>query len=117
MVDPTDFTQPYYDKSLFSQPTGLDYAGFGNTGRTTFRRPAAWNVDLSIFKAFPIGRFRPEFRMSFENMFNHTNWGAPNTSFTSPNFMLYSPSASSGYDATSNTPGPRRMTLGFRFQF
>jgi hypothetical protein len=111
--DPTDFTQPYYDKSLFSQPSGLDYAGFGNTGRTTFRQPAQWNVDMSFFKAFPIGRFRPEFRLSIANIFNHTNWGTPNTSFTSPNFMLYSPSS---WNAT-NTPGPRSMQLGFRVQF
>jgi len=112
--DPTDFTQPYYDKSKFSQPSGLDVAGFGNTKRNFFRRPAVWNVDFSIFKAFPMGRFRPEFRMDFANIFNHTNWGAPNTSFTSPNFLLYNPgSAESG----TNTPGARRITLGFRVQF
>ncbi|MEK6631639.1 MAG: hypothetical protein AABY89_12985, partial [Acidobacteriota bacterium] len=111
--DPTDFTQPYYDKSLFSQPAGLDIAGFGNTKRNFFRRPSQWNVDFSIFKAFPVGRFRPELRMDFANIFNHVNWGAPNTSFTSPNFMLYTPTS---WDA-ANTPGPRRITLGFRFQF
>ena len=49
-------TEPYWNKADFSQPTGLDKAGFGNTGRTAFRRPAVWNVDLGIFKAFPIGR-------------------------------------------------------------
>jgi hypothetical protein len=120
----TDFSSyTYFDKTKFSQPTGLDYAGFGNTGRTTFRRPAAWNVDLSFFKAFPIGRFRPEFRLEFANIFNHFNWGAPNTSFTSPLFLTYSPSNASTLsgspvgDTSSNTPGPRRMQLGFRFQF
>jgi len=120
----TDFSSyTYFDKTKFSQPTGLDVAGFGNTGRTTFRRPAAWNVDLSLFKAFPIGRFRPEFRLEFTNIFNHFNWGAPNTSFTSPLFLTYSPSNASTLfgspvgDTQSNTPGPRRMQLGFRFQF
>ena len=60
----------YYDKSLFSQPSGLDVAGFGNTKRNFFRRPAQWNVDFSLFKAFPIGRFRPEFRLDVANLFN-----------------------------------------------
>ena len=32
-------TEPWYDKSLFSQPTGVGYEGFGDTGRTFFRRP------------------------------------------------------------------------------
>jgi hypothetical protein len=111
--DPTDFTQPYYDKSLFSQPTGLDVAGFGNTARNDFRRPSQWNVDFSIFKAFPMGRFRPEFRIDISNLFNHVNWGAPNTSFTSPNFMLY---GASNYDTTA-TLDYRRVQLGFRLQF
>ncbi len=69
-------TETYYDKSLFSQPTGTDYAGFGNTGRTFFRRPNVWNVDLSLFKAFQIGRVRPEIRIEAANVFNHPNWGA-----------------------------------------
>ena len=108
-----NFTETYYDKSKFSQPTGLGVDGFGTTKRNYFRRPAAWNVDLSLFKAFPIGRFRPEFRMDFTNVFNHVNWGAPNTTFTSPNFLTYS----AGSVDTTATLGYRRMQLGFRFQF
>jgi hypothetical protein len=110
----TDFSSyTYFDKSLFSQPSGLDVAGFGNTKRNFFRRPAQWNVDFSIFKAFPVGRFRPEFRIDISNLFNTRNWGAPNTSFTSPNFLTYS----SGSVDTTATLGYRRMQLGFRFQF
>jgi len=110
----TDYTSyTYYDKSLFSQPSGLDVAGFGSTKRNNFRRPAQWNVDFSMFKAFPIGRFRPEFRLSVANLFNTRNWGAPNTSFTSPLFLTYSP----GSVDTTATPGIRRMEIGLRFQF
>ena len=118
--EPGNFTEPYYDKSKFSQPTGLGLDGFGTAKRNFFRRPPAWNVDLSLFKAVPVGRFRPEFRMDFTNIFNHVSWGAPNTTFTSPNFLLYSPSNASGVgysDTTSNTPGPRRIQLGFRVAF
>jgi hypothetical protein len=110
----TDYTPYlYYDKTKFSQPSGLDVAGFGNTKRNNFRRPAQWNVDFSIFKAFPVGRFRPEFRLDIANLFNTVNWGAPNTSFTSPLFLTYSP----GSVDTTATLGYRRVQLGFRVQF
>jgi hypothetical protein len=111
--DPGTWTSTQYDKSLFSQPTGLDLAGFGNAKRNFFRRPAQSNLDLSFFKAFPIGRFRPEFRLEIANALNQRNWGAPNTTFTSPLFLTWSPSS---VDTTA-TPGYRRMQLGFRFQF
>jgi hypothetical protein len=110
IADAGQFTNPYYDKSKFSQPTGLGLDGFGTTKRNYFRRPPQWNVDFSIFKAFPVGRFRPEFRMDFINLFDNVNWGAPNTTFTSPNFMLYAPA---NRDTTA-TLEYRRMTLGFR---
>lgn len=105
----------WYDKSLFSQPTGTTAAGFGTSARNQFRRPRVWNLDLSLFKRFRIGeRFEPEFRMEAANIFNHTNWGAPNTSFTSANFLQFTPgSAENG----TNSPGPRRIQLGVRVQF
>jgi hypothetical protein len=114
--DAGQFTAPYYDKSNFSQPTGLGIDGFGTSKRNNFRRPPQWNVDFSVFKAFPVGRFRPEFRMDFINVFNNVNWNAPNTSFTSPNFLLFSPANVDGDPqfTTAPTLQYRRMTLGFR---
>lgn len=108
-------TQTYYDKSLFSQPTGLGKEGFGTSRRNQFRRPRVWNVDLSLFKQFKVGeRIRPEFRIEAVNAFNHVNWGAPVTSFTANNFLQFTPgNAESG----TNTPGARRVQLGFRVQF
>ena len=107
-------TETYYDKSLFSQPTGLGVEGFGTSKRNQFRRPSVWNVDLSLFKAFPIGRFRPEFRLEAANLFNHVNWGAPVTGYTALNFLQFTPgSAESG----TNSPGARRIQIGLRFQF
>jgi hypothetical protein len=107
-------TEAYYDKSIFSQPSGLGIDGFGTSKRNNFRRPNVWNVDLSVFKAFQFGRVRPELRVEVANVFNHTNWGAPNTSFTSPLFMTFAPgNAESG----TNTPGARRIQLGLRVGF
>ena len=107
-------TEPYYDVNIFSQPAGLDREGFGNSGRNAFRRPPVWNMDLSLFKAFQIGRVRPEIRIEAANIFNHPNWGAPNTTITSPNFLTFSPS---NVENATNTPGARRVQLGLRFQF
>jgi hypothetical protein len=108
-------TETYYDKSLFSQPTGSGVEGFGNTGRSQFRRPSVWNVDLSLFKQFRAGeRFKPEFRVEAANVFNNTNWGAPVTDSTALNFLQFAPaSAENG----TNTPGARRIQLGLRVTF
>jgi hypothetical protein len=102
-------TETYYDKTLFSQPTGLGKEGFGNSGRNRFRSPPTWNLDLSLFKQFRAGeRFKPEFRIEAGNVFNHTNWSGPDTGFTSINFLMFTPSsASSG----------RRVQLGLRLSF
>ncbi|MBA2645203.1 MAG: hypothetical protein H0U81_00255, partial [Pyrinomonadaceae bacterium] len=108
-------TETYYDRSLFSQPTGLGREGFGASRRNQFRRPPVWNLDLSLFKKFRIGeRIQPEFRVEAVNVLNHVNWGAPVTGFTAPNFLQFIPAnAESG----TNTPGARRVQLGLRVTF
>ena len=108
-------TQTYYDKTLFSQPTGLGAEGFGTSERNQFRRPPVWNLDLSLFKRFLVSeRFVPELRLEAINVFNHVNWGAPVTTFTANNFLQFIPaSAESG----TNTPGPRRLQVGLRVTF
>jgi hypothetical protein len=110
-------TEPYYPVEIFSQPTGASVDGFGNSGRDRFRRPPVWNADLSLFKAFQLGRVRPEIRFEAANIFNHPNWGAPVTTFTANNFMLFTPSSYDGGGGSTNTPGPRRFQVGLRFQF
>ena len=100
--------------SLFSQPTGVGVEGFGNSGRNRFRRPPVWNLDLSLFKTFQVGRVRPEFRIEAVNVLNHTNWGAPVTTFTANNFMQFTPGNA---ESATNTPGARRIQLALRLQF
>ncbi len=103
-------TETYYDKSLFSQPTGIGKEGFGNSGRNRFRVPPAWNLDLSLFKQFRVGeRIQPEFRIEAANVLNNTNWGGPVTGFTSPDFLQFTPSSASG--------NARRVQLGLRVRF
>jgi hypothetical protein len=111
--------QAWYPIANFSQPTGATVAGFGNTGRNFFRRPGVWNVDLSLFKTFEIGRWRPEFRLEMANAFNHTTWGRPVVGFTANNFMQFTPQSTVVTDGNNqmNTPGPRRIQIGLRTQF
>ena len=107
-------TEDYYPRELFSQPSGVNREGFGNSGRNAFRRPPVWNTDLSLFKQFPLGRFRPEIRIEASNVFNHTNWGAPDTGITSNTFMRFRPGDANN---ATNTPGTRRVQLALRLQF
>ena len=68
----------------FSQPGNA----WGNSGRNAFRGPSNWNLDFSLFKAIPVGRYRMEFRAESTNVFNHSQWGNPVTrGITDPNFM------------------------------
>jgi hypothetical protein len=112
-----DLTGHWYDPSAFSQPSGLDVNGFGTSKRNQFRRPADWNLDFSLFKAFDLGRVRPELRIEVANLFNHVNWGAPNTDFAANNFMQFTPGSSDSGGGSTNTPGPRRVQIGFRVPF
>jgi carboxypeptidase family protein len=110
-------TAPYYPVEIFTQPTEVSVAGFGNSGRNRFRRPSVWNMDLSLFKGFTVGRIHPEIRLEAANFFNHPNWGAPVTSFTANNFMRFTPGSYDGGGGSTNTPGPRRIQIGLRLQF
>jgi hypothetical protein len=107
-------SEAYYPLDIFSQPSGVNVAGFGNSGRNRFRRPPVWNLDLSLFKTFQVGRVRPEFRLEAVNVLNHPNWGAPVTTFTANNFMRFTPGS---VENGTNTPGARRIQLALRLQF
>jgi outer membrane receptor protein involved in Fe transport len=115
---PGSRTEPWYDPSLFSQPTGLGPAGFGTSRRNQFRTPSVWNVDLGLFRSFPMGRFRPEIRIEATNVFNHTNWGRPNLTFTDPAFMTFTPAAAHQVNTTWGTATRERtVQIGLRLEF
>lgn len=59
----------------------------GNAGRNSIQMPGLNNWDLGIFKNTSVGeRFVTQFRLEMFNGFNHTQFGPPNLSSTSPNF-------------------------------
>ena len=112
----------YFDPAPFSQPQGVV---FGNTGRNQFRGPGNWNIDFSIFRAFPIGgggkRF--EFRTEFFNLTNTPMWGIPNHDVTSNNFGRTTVVGTDNQDnfGSGGTrdagAGERQIRFGLRFQF
>jgi len=60
---------------------------FGNLGRNTFKGPAIYNTDFSVFKnahlPFREGA-RLQFGMEFFNLFNHINFTVPNNNSIDP---------------------------------
>lgn len=60
---------------------------FGTVGRNIARSEAIYQFDAGLHKAFSFTeRFRLEFRSEFFNLFNTTNWGAPNSNISNANF-------------------------------
>jgi hypothetical protein len=104
-VGPAGPNAVYYDPSSFAQPGNQ----WGNTGRDFLRGPMNWNLDMGLFRGFPLGHYRLEFRAQASNVLNHVRWGNPVTSFTDPNFMKI--------ESLAASTGPRQIQLGFRFEF
>ncbi len=98
--------EQWYNPAAFAQPVG---ATWGNSGRNQFRGPGNWNLDASIFRTIPAGRYHFELRVESQNVFNHPQWGTPNTSFTDPNFMTIR-----GFVPNR---APRTVQVGARFAF
>jgi hypothetical protein len=104
-VGPAGPNAVYYDPSSFAQPGNQ----WGNTGRNFLRGPMNWNLDMGLFRGFPLGHYRLEFRAQASNVLNHVRWGNPVTSFTDPNFMKIR--------SLADSTGPRQIQLGLRFEF
>ncbi len=84
---PSGFEQTinaWFNTAAFAQPAN---GQFGNIGRNTLRGPGINNFDLALFKNFDLGMgSRLQFRFESFNAFNHTQWNAPNTNVSNPNF-------------------------------
>jgi hypothetical protein len=95
---------PYYDPSAWAPVTEQR---FGNTGRNTVRGPGWWNIDLGLFRRFPIGRANLELRAEAFNLTNTPHFDQPNDNVNSPAFMTI----------TSARPDERQIRLGLRVSF
>src|SRR5450432_418949 len=74
----------YINKAAWSK---APFGTVGTSGVGMFRGPGQADVDLSIFKSFPIReRKKVEFRTEIFNILNHPNFSNPNTSMDSASF-------------------------------
>jgi hypothetical protein len=107
-------TGPWFDTSQFAQPTGVR---FGNTLRNQFYGPGAYNLDMSVFRSFPMnGESRLEVRIEAGNILNKPVFANPQNSFTSGTFGVITGIA--GGTALSNANYPeRQVRLGLRYSF
>ena len=67
---------PYYDPSAWAPVTEVR---FGNTGRNTVRGPSWTNLDLSLFRRFPIKKVTLEARVEAFNVTNTPHFNNPTT--------------------------------------
>ncbi|PYQ21453.1 MAG: hypothetical protein DMF79_08180, partial [Acidobacteria bacterium] len=63
---------PFYDKSAWARVTEVR---FGNTGRNSVRGPSWTNLDLSLFRRFPIKKVTLEARIEAFNVTNTPHFG------------------------------------------
>jgi len=83
---------------------------FGNLGRNTFRSDWGKNVDLSIFRRFPIQEsLALEFRAEAFNVFNVTTFGLPNGNL--------SDAVNFGKVTTVAQQQPRELQLSMKLSF
>jgi hypothetical protein len=77
----------YFNKANVVIPTDRSQP-FGNAPRNNVRSPAFYQVDLGLHKSFalPGQDTRMEIRGEFFNLFNKTNFGAPNGNVSSADF-------------------------------
>ncbi len=98
----------WFNPCAFASPVN----SFGNLGRTTYRGPAVYNMDLSMIKNIPLPREGMGLQMAFEafNVFNIQNLDTPS--------QLNITNRSAGV-ITSLAQGttPRELQFGLRFVF
>jgi len=82
---------------------------FGNTGRNAFRGPTFINLDASLIKRFKITENQSlQFRAEGYNVFNHAQFGTPNTTLS--NLLTFGK-----YTTTLN--GARTLQMALRYDF
>ncbi len=107
--------------NAFTDPQGLT---LGNSGRNFLRNPGHWNIDMALFKHFPIKESLAfEFRAEAFNIFNHVEYGplggdqggaAGSASFSSATGTFVS---GSNFLQVGTAYSPRILQLGAKLLF
>ncbi len=106
------FNTGAYSVAAFRDANGRSiFVGrFGNAEKGAIMGPGVWNVDFAAMKDFGLSsQVRASVNVFVTNLFNHANWGRPDTNVTSANY---------GRITTLNSDFPlRRIVLGGRLTF
>ena len=98
-------TAEWFNTAAFAIPATYT---FGNEGRNILYSDSLWNLDLSMFRQFPIGeRMHFELRGESFNLFNHPVYGVPNADISNATFGT----------VTSLANSPRQLQLAAKFVF
>ena len=97
----------YFNTADFSQPAAFTL-GNGPAYYNHLRSPGLDNTDFSLFKEFHVvENLRAQFRAEAFNIFNHPQFGSPNTGVTSSSFG----------QITSQANSPRQVQFGLKLLF
>lgn len=92
---------------------------FGNAPRDIARGPGAWQTDLGLNKRIALSeRAQIEFRSEFFNIFNHPQYGLPQSTFGVPGFASIVQTVSTTAPVSPVGSGtPREMQFALRVAF
>jgi hypothetical protein len=92
----------FYNKAAFAMPVGA----LGNAPRTNPDERRDWSLteNISLAKTFKAAGVKMDVRVEAFNLFNHIEWGAPNSNFSDTAFG----------QVTSQVNAPRQMQLGLK---
>jgi len=97
----------YFNTADFSQPAAFTL-GNGPAYYDNLRGPGYFSTDLSLFKQFHVvERLNAEFRAEAFNIFNHPEFGSPDTTVTDNSFGVI----------TSQSNSPRQVQFGLKLSF
>jgi hypothetical protein len=95
----------WFNTAAYSQPLADTY---GNVGRNSLFGPHYTDVDFSLFRNFSfLEHYRAQFRIEAFNMFNHPNFGNPDSGFGDQRFGAI----------TGTSGNPRELQLAGTFKF
>ncbi len=103
-------TKRWFNSAAFRQPA---LGSLGNSAPGVIVGPGLVNFNYGLFKNINVGeKARLQLRMTSTNIFNHPNFGNPNTNISSLNAGRIT-----GTTGRGNGAGPRVIKLGLRFDF
>jgi len=108
----------WINPAAFATPAGE----FGTASRDLARGPGTWQIDLGASKTIPLAeRGQLEFRSEFYNIFNHPQFGQPQSTFNPSNTNEFGSIINTVNTVSPVTPvgsgTPREMQFALRLRF